>query len=78
MDKSLEEAAMDLGGRPYRVTRVLAEAAELQKSGQFDEAQRMYRKVLREHPDNVDALRMLAKISARFEMKTTYFISAAV
>lgn len=45
------------------VRKKLALAAEHQKEGRKKQAENMYRDVLREQPDNVDALRMLGNIS---------------
>jgi tetratricopeptide (TPR) repeat protein len=42
---------------------MMAHAAEHQKEGRFDEAERLYRRVLRHNPRNVDALRLLALIA---------------
>jgi len=44
--------------------RNMALAAEHQKEGRLEEAERLYRRVLRENPKNVDALRLLAAIAA--------------
>jgi tetratricopeptide (TPR) repeat protein len=44
--------------------KLLAEAARLHGDGKLDEAERVYRQVLNEEPDNVDALRMLAMLAA--------------
>jgi len=44
--------------------RMMAHAAEHQKEGRLEEAERLYRQVLREHPRNVDAMRLLAAIAA--------------
>ncbi|HWM27786.1 MAG TPA: tetratricopeptide repeat protein, partial [Woeseiaceae bacterium] len=41
----------------------LAHAAELHKEGRLEEAERLYREVVRDDPDNVDALRMLGRIA---------------
>ena len=43
--------------------RNLAHAAEHHKAGRFDEAERLYRIILRDNPKNVDAIRMLARIA---------------
>ncbi len=43
--------------------RFMALAAEHQKEGRSQEAEHLYRRVLRHNPDNVDALRLLALIS---------------
>ena len=45
--------------------RMMAHAAEHQKEGRLEEAERLYRQVLREHPRNVDAMRLLAGLAAR-------------
>jgi tetratricopeptide (TPR) repeat protein len=45
------------------VRKKLAHAAERHKAGQLEEAERLYREVVRDHPDNVDALRMLGRIA---------------
>ena len=45
--------------------RLMALAAEHQKEGRFDEAERLYRRVLRDNPRNVDALRLLALIAIK-------------
>ena len=43
--------------------RLMALAAEHQKEGRIEEAERIYRRVLRDNPRNVDALRLLALIA---------------
>jgi tetratricopeptide (TPR) repeat protein len=45
--------------------RMMALAAEHQKEGRLDEAEHLYRRVLRHNPRNVDALRLLALISLK-------------
>ena len=45
--------------------RLMALAAEHQKEGRLDEAEQLYRRVLRHRPRNVDALRLLATIAFR-------------
>ncbi|MGH8251114.1 MAG: tetratricopeptide repeat-containing sulfotransferase family protein [Steroidobacteraceae bacterium] len=45
--------------------RLMALAAEHQREGRQEEAERLYRRVLRENPRQVDALRLLALIAAR-------------
>ena len=45
--------------------RLMALAAEHQKEGRLDEAEHLYRRVLRHNPRNVDALRLLALISLK-------------
>ena len=42
----------------------MAHAAEHQKEGRLEEAERLYRLVLHENPQNVDALRLLAQIAS--------------
>jgi Flp pilus assembly protein TadD len=42
--------------------RMMAHAAEHQKKGRLEEAERLYRRVLRHNPRNVDAMRLLALI----------------
>ena len=44
--------------------RLMALAAEHQKAGRIEEAERTYRRVLHDNPRNVDALRLLALIAA--------------
>ena len=43
--------------------RLMALAAEHQKEGRVEEAERLYRRVLRDNPRNVDALRLLALLA---------------
>lgn len=43
--------------------RNLAHAAEHHKAGRFDEAEKLYRIILRDNPKNVDAIRMLGRIA---------------
>jgi tetratricopeptide (TPR) repeat protein len=45
------------------VRKLLAHAAEHQQAGRVQEAERAYREVLRADPANVDALRLLARVS---------------
>ena len=45
--------------------RLMALAAEHQKEGRIEEAERIYRRVLRKNPGNVDALRLLALLASR-------------
>jgi tetratricopeptide (TPR) repeat protein len=45
--------------------RLMALAAEHQKEGRLEEAERIYRRALRDNPRNVDALRLLALIAAK-------------
>jgi tetratricopeptide (TPR) repeat protein len=47
--------------------RLMAHAAEHQKEGRIEEAERIYRRVLRKNPDNVDALRLLALLALRVD-----------
>ncbi len=56
-DKAFE-ASFELS--PQR--KSLAIAAKLHKEGKFEEAEHLYRRVLQEYPNNIDALRMLALI----------------
>lgn len=42
----------------------LQKAAELVHAGEHDKAEKIYRKVLTDDPDNVDALRLLAEVAA--------------
>ena len=44
--------------------KLLAQAARLHKEGQLEEAEKLYRQVLKNNPDNVDAMRMLAMVAA--------------
>jgi tetratricopeptide (TPR) repeat protein len=41
----------------------LAYAAEHHKEGRLEEAEKLYREVIRDNPDNVDALRMLGRVA---------------
>jgi tetratricopeptide (TPR) repeat protein len=43
--------------------RMMAHAAEHQREGRLEEAERLYRRVLRHNPNHVDALRLLAMLS---------------
>jgi tetratricopeptide (TPR) repeat protein len=45
--------------------RLMALAAEHQKEGRLEEAERIYRRVLQQNPRNVDALRLLAQVASR-------------
>ena len=45
--------------------RLMALAAEHHKEGRTDDAERLYRRALRDNPRNVDALRLLAQIAAK-------------
>ena len=45
--------------------RLMALAAEHQKEGRLEEAEHLYRRVLRHRPNNVDAMRLLASIALR-------------
>jgi tetratricopeptide (TPR) repeat protein len=47
------------------VRKALAHAARHHQQGQLEEAERTYRRVLHEHPENVDAMRLLAMIAYR-------------
>ncbi len=50
--------------------RLMALAAEHQKEGRFDEAEHLYRRILRHNPRNVDALRLLALIALQARSAT--------
>jgi tetratricopeptide (TPR) repeat protein len=43
--------------------KALAHAAEHQRAGRFDEAEKLYRQILRNNPVNVDALRLLGTVA---------------
>ncbi len=45
--------------------RLMALAAEHQKEGRLQEAERLYKRILRQNPKNVDALRLLALIALK-------------
>jgi tetratricopeptide (TPR) repeat protein len=45
--------------------RLMALAAEHHKEGRTEEAERLYRRVLRDNPRNVDALRLLAQLAVK-------------
>ena len=45
----------------------MAHAAEHHREGRIDEAERLYRRVLRDHPRNVDAMRLLALIALKLD-----------
>jgi len=45
--------------------RQMALAAEHQKEGRLEEAERLYKRILRQNPKNVDALRLLALIALK-------------
>ncbi|HTL50085.1 MAG TPA: sulfotransferase [Steroidobacteraceae bacterium] len=45
--------------------RLMALAAEHHREGRTEEAERLYRRVLRDNPGNVDALRLLAQVAAK-------------
>ena len=44
--------------------KLLAQAARLHKEGQLEEAEKLYRQVLKNNPNNIDAMRMLAMVAA--------------
>ena len=44
--------------------KLLAQAAKLHKEGKLEEAEKLYRQALKNNPDNVDAMRMLAMLAA--------------
>lgn len=52
----------------------LADAAELHRNGNYKEAEKIYREILREDPENVSALRLLAMLA----MKVEHYRDAAV
>lgn len=58
--------------KPHR--QKLAEAAELHRNGSYKEAEKIYRAILREDPDNVSAMRLLALLA----MKLEHYRDAAV
>jgi tetratricopeptide (TPR) repeat protein len=51
--------------------RLMALAAEHHKEGRTEEAERLYRRVLRDNPRNVDALRLLAQLAVKANRATT-------
>lgn len=51
--------------QPHR--QKLAEAAELHRGGQYAEAEKIYRDILRVDPGNVTAIRLLAMVAAKLE-----------
>jgi tetratricopeptide (TPR) repeat protein len=51
--------------KPHR--RRLAQAAELHRNGNYKEAEKIYRDILTEDPDNVSAMRMLALLAMKLE-----------
>jgi tetratricopeptide (TPR) repeat protein len=61
------QAAMEsfVSQTPHR--RKLKEAAELHRSGNHKEAEKIYRSILAEDPDNVSAIRMLALLAMKLE-----------
>ena len=44
--------------------KLLVQAARLHKEGKLEEAEKLYRQALKNNPDNVDAMRMLAMLAA--------------
>ncbi len=60
--------------------RMMAHAAEHQKEGRLEEAERLYRRVLRHNPRNVDAMRLLAliEISAGRENEAESLLQQAI
>ena len=46
---------------------MMAHAAEHHREGRIDEAERLYRRVLRDNPRNVDAMRLLALIALKLD-----------
>ena len=51
--------------KPYR--QQLAHAAELHRAGNYRDAEKIYREILRDDPDNVAALRLLALLAMKLE-----------
>jgi tetratricopeptide (TPR) repeat protein len=51
--------------KPHR--KRLAEAAELHRNGNYKEAEKIYRDILTEDPDNVSAMRLLALLAMKME-----------
>lgn len=51
--------------KPHR--RLLAEAAELHRGGRYKEAEKIYRDILKQDPDNVSAMRLLALLAMKLE-----------
>ena len=47
--------------------RMMAHAAEHHREGRIDEAERLYRRVLRDNPRNVDAMRLLALVAIKLD-----------
>ncbi|MGH8263623.1 MAG: tetratricopeptide repeat protein, partial [Steroidobacteraceae bacterium] len=60
--------------------RLMALAAEHQKAGRFDEAEQLYRRVLRQNPNNVDGLRLLALVALKAgrESEAEFLLQKAV
>jgi tetratricopeptide (TPR) repeat protein len=58
------DAAFEKSFELSPVRKLMALAAEHQKEGRLEEAERIYRRVLRDNPKNVDALRLLALLAA--------------
>ena len=50
--------------------KLTAHAAELHRDGRLEEAERIYREVIRMNPRNVDAMRMLGRIASALKRKT--------
>jgi len=51
--------------KPHR--KRLTEAADLHRNGNYKEAEKIYRDILKEDPDNVSAMRLLAKLAMKME-----------
>jgi tetratricopeptide (TPR) repeat protein len=45
----------------------LAEAAELHRNGEYQEAEQVYREILKQDPDNISAMRLLALLAVKLE-----------
>jgi tetratricopeptide (TPR) repeat protein len=59
------DAAFDKSFELSPERRLMALAAEHQKEGRLQEAERLYKRILRQNPKNVDALRLLALIALK-------------
>ncbi|MFQ5609811.1 MAG: sulfotransferase, partial [Woeseiaceae bacterium] len=59
--RALKEEFMELS----QDNREIAKAAELEKEEKFAEAEKIYRKILTRHPDNVSAMRLWAQLGNR-------------
>ena len=63
-DRAGAKAAVDESLRLDPVRKRIAEAFELEKTGKEKEAEEIYRDILKNDPENVDALRLLAGLAA--------------